>query len=113
MKDDDIFGLFRKTPDEKRRDEAILSTLLPSDYIPNPGEHFRMRFATYADRSWMDVIWKCTAFQDGAVAAYAVHGMNYGDKKRVFIVGDVLFYPAEELAKALRDPQPPMLKIVT
>jgi hypothetical protein len=86
---------------DKAFEGRILNAVMPSDHIPKAGNYFRVRFAAYADRSYMDVIWKCLAHQDHAVVGSAVHGSVYGDKRKTFVIGDMLFYDATELWTAI------------
>lgn len=107
MADDDLDGVFKDLfrsafgPQHHARQESIAATVLPSTYIPAVGEFFRMRFATVGDRSYIDNVYECRACQAGAVVGKLVHGQQFGEKVRVFVVGDALFYEANELAAAL------------
>jgi hypothetical protein len=88
-------------PERDPKQEArILSSVMPSDFIPALGDHFRVRFATYADRSYIDNIYQCAGVQDGCVLSRLVLGHSYdGNKLRSFIVGDMLFYNCTEAWK--------------
>lgn len=78
---------------------------MPSDYLPKKGEFFRMRHATISCRSYIDCIFKCLSFEEGAVLGEKVFGSSYGDEKRfVFVVGDCIFYRANEIGALLAEP---------
>lgn len=95
-------SLFHKSKDEVKTEARILDTIQPSSYLPAINERFRVRYATIADRSYMDVVFQCLGHQDGAVIGKVVHGRTYGATPYyLFVVGDVLFYCAEDLMRAV------------
>lgn len=101
MNDDFFADMFRDTPEKRAQRDAIRDSVMPSNHIPTVGSYFRIRFATHADRSYIDCIWKCLAHQDGAIVGKIVHGTTFGDKVRSFVFGDILFYDATELWAAI------------
>lgn len=109
MKDDadDFFrDMFKDTPERRAPRAAIRDSVMPSSHIPKVGSHFRVRFATIADRSYLECIWKCLAHQDGAIVGKCVHGYAYGDGIKTFVFGDMLFYDASDLWAAIEAEKP-------
>lgn len=94
----DMLAAFKPDP---KQDERILASVMPSDFIPKVGDHFRVRFASVPDRSYMGNVYECAGVQDGCVLSKLVLGHSFHkDKLQSFIVGDMLFYNCTEAWKA-------------
>lgn len=114
----DPFELFKRDP---KMDERILASVVESNFFPAKGQHFRVRRATIADRSYMGDIFVCVESQDHCAVGKRVLD-SYGGLKSdrngeviLFVSGDVIFYDCTKIWEAILEdlatPPPPAVVI--
>lgn len=90
------------------KEQRVFGSVHPSDFFPERGQYFRVRFNATADRSYMGAIWLCIESDAYGALGRKVLDESHGrampeklNKEKLFVLGDVTFYDCTKIWDSL------------